>query len=151
MAQYRHSAHATFDLKYHVVWCTKYRYKILAGRVAGRARDLVAQVCQSRDVVIIRGAPSPDHIHMLLSAPPILSPAKLAQYIKGRSSRLLQAEFPELRKRYWGQHMWARGYFCAMVGAVDEARIKAYIENEKWDEDDESFKITAPTEPSAGS
>jgi len=90
---------------------------------------------------------SPDHIHLLLAAPPILAPAKLAQYIKGRSSRHLQAEFPELRKRYWGQHMWARGYFCATVSAVDEAIIKAYIENQKWEEDDEGFKITSPTEP----
>ncbi len=95
----------------------------------------------------MRGAVSPDHIHLLLSAPPILAPAKLAQCIKGRSSRHLQAEFPELRKRYWGQHMWARGYFYATVGAVDEATIKAYIENQKWDEDDEGFKITAPAEP----
>jgi REP element-mobilizing transposase RayT len=56
-----------------------------------------------------------------------------------------QAEFAELRRQYWGQHMWARGYFCATVGAVDEATIKAYIENQRWDEDDDSFKITAPT------
>jgi hypothetical protein len=54
---------------------------------------------------------------------------------------------PELRKRFWGQHMWARGYFCATVGAVDEPTIKACIENRKWDEDDQGFKITAPTEP----
>ena len=144
MAEYRHSAHATFDLKYHVIWITKYRYKILRGRLAGRARDLIRQICQARDVVIIRGAVSPDHIHVLLSAPPELAPMKLVQYIKGRSSRRLQEEFPELRKRYWGQHLWARGYFCATVGA---ATIKAYIENQKWDEDDQGFKITAPTEP----
>jgi len=84
---------------------------------------------------------------MLLSAPPQISPAKLVQYIKGRSSRRLQEEFPELSKRYWGQHLWARGYFCATVGAVDEATIKAYIESQKWDEDDQGFKITAPTKP----
>src|ERR1700746_80496 len=108
MAEYRHSAHAVFDLKYHVIWCTKYRYKILRGRVAERARDLIRQICEAREVVIVRGAVSPDHVHLLLSARPALSPAKLVQYIKGRSSRLLQAEFPELRKRYWGQHMWAR-------------------------------------------
>jgi putative transposase len=147
MTEYRQSADATFDLKDHVVWCTKYRYKILVGRVAERARDLIGQVCQSREVVMIRGAVSPDHVHRLQSAPPVLSPAKLAQYITGRSSRMLQAEFPELRKRYWGQHMWARGYFCATVGAVDEATIKTYIENQKWDEDEEGFKITAPTKP----
>ena len=109
MAEYRHSAHAVFDLKDHVVWITKYRYKILKGRLVERARDLIRQTCQARGVMIVRGAVSPDHIHLLLAAPPVLSPAKLAQYIKGRSSRHLQAEFPELRKRYWGQHMCARG------------------------------------------
>src|ERR1017187_839116 len=80
MAEYRHSAHATFDLKYHVIWITKYRYKILRGRIAERSRDLIRQVCQARDVVIVRGAVSPDHIHMLLSAPPHLAPAKLVQH-----------------------------------------------------------------------
>jgi putative transposase len=98
-------------------------------------------------VVIMRGAVSPDHIHMLLSAPAHMAPSKLVQFLKGRSSRRLQEEFPELRKRYWGQHLWARGYVRAMVGAVDEATIKAYIENQKCEEDDQGFKITAPTEP----
>lgn len=93
MVEYRRSAHAVYDLKYHVIWCTKYRYKILRGRVAERARDLIRQICQTRGVVIVSGAVSPDHIHLLLSAPPVLSPAKLARYIKDRSSRNLQAEF----------------------------------------------------------
>ena len=100
---------------------------MLVGGVAERARDLIRQIRTAREVVIVRGSVSPDHIHLLLAAPPIMAPAKLAQYIKGRSSRHLQAEFPE--------------------GAVDEATIKAYIENQKWDEDDESFKITAPAKP----
>ena len=82
MAEYRRSAHAVFDLKYHVVWITKYRYKVLMGRVAERTRDLIRQICESRDVIIVRGAVSPDHIHLLLSAPADLSPAKLVQYIK---------------------------------------------------------------------
>ena len=147
MVEYRHSAHAVYDIKYHVTWVTKYRYKVMRGRIAERARDLIRQICQARDVVIVRGSVSPDHIHMLLSVPPHLSPAKLVQYIKGRSSRRLQEEFPELGKRYWGQHLWARGYFCATVGAVDEATIKEYIENQKWDEEGEGFKIVAPTKP----
>lgn len=146
MAEYRRSAHAVFDLKYHVVWITKYRYKVLTGRVAERTRDLIRQICESRDVAIVRGAVSPDHIHMLLSAPADLSPAKLVQFIKGRSSRRIQDEFPEIRKRYWGQHLWARGYFCATVGTVDEETIKKYIENQQWDQDDQGFKITMPTE-----
>ena len=147
MVEYRHSAHAVWDIKYHLVWITKYRYKVLRGEVAERARDLLRQICQAREVVIIGGAVSPDHIHMLVSSPGHLALAKLVQYLKGRSSRRLQEEFPHLRKRYWGQHLWARGYFCATVGAVDEETIKAYIENQKWDEDDQGFKITAPTEP----
>ncbi len=108
---------------------------------------MIRQICAARDVTIIRGAVSPDHLHILVSAPPQLSPSKLVQFIKGRSSRLLQREFPELRKRYWGQHLWARGYFCASVGAVDEQTIKEYIEDQRWDEDVEGFKITAPREP----
>ena len=120
MPEYRRSAHAEFDIKYHIVWIVKYRHKILRGRLAERARDLIRQTCEARGVVIIRGEVSPDHIHMLVSAPPELSPSKLVQYIKGRSSRRLQQEFTELRKQFWGQHwqhLWARGYFCATVGA----------------------------------
>ena len=147
MVEYRTSAHALSDIKYHVVWITKYRYKILRGDVAERARDLIRQICESRELKIIRGAVSPDHIHLLMAAPPHLAPSKIVQYIKGRSSRRLQEEFPQLRKRYWGQHLWARAYFCATVGAVDEKTIMAYIENQKWDDDDQGFKITAPTEP----
>jgi putative transposase len=134
-----------FDLKYHVVWITTYRHKVLRGDVAERARDLIRQICAAREVTSVRGAISPDHIHMLLA--PQLAPAKLVQFIKGRSSRMLQQEFPALRRRYWGQHLWARGYFCASVGAVDEATIRQYIENQRWDDDVEGFKITAPTEP----
>ena len=147
MTEYHHSAHAVWDIKYHLVWITKYRYKMLRGDVAERARELIRQICAAREVQIIRGAVSPDHIHILVVAPPQLAPAKLVQFIKGRSSRLLQQEFPALRKKYWGQHLWARGYFCATVGAVDETTVMAYIENQKWDQDDQGFKITAPGEP----
>jgi putative transposase len=118
-------------VKYHVVWITKYRYKVLRGEIAVRTRDLLRQICEGRKVVIVQGAVSPDHVHMLGSVPPQLAPAKLVQYMKGRSSRLLQDEFPELKKRYWGQHLWARGYFCASVGAVDEETIRKYIESQQ--------------------
>ena len=147
MTEYRRSARAVWDIKYHLVWITKYRYKILRGEVAERARDLLRQICAAREVSILRGAVSPDHIHMLVVAPPQMAPAKLVQFLKGRSSRKLQEDFPHLRKRYWGQHLWARGYFCATVGAVDEKTVMAYIESQKWDQDDEGFKVVAPTEP----
>jgi putative transposase len=76
MAEYRHRAHAIFDIKYRVIWITKYRCWILVGRIAERARDLIRQSCQDRELVIVRGAVSPDHIHMLLSVPPHLARPK---------------------------------------------------------------------------
>src|ERR1700730_14661694 len=119
--------------------------------VAGRGRGACARPAQgdlrragSPDCA---GAVSPDHVHMLVVVPPQLAPAKLVQFLKGRSSRMLQRDFQHLRKGYWGQHLWARGYFCATVGAVDEKTVMAYIESQKWDQDDEGFKVTAPTEP----
>jgi putative transposase len=101
MTEYRRSD-AVFDLKYHVIWCTKYRYKILRGRVAERARDLIRQICHARNVVIVRGAVSPDHIHLLLSAPPILSPSKLAQYIKGPVESTVAGGIPGTAKALLG-------------------------------------------------
>ena len=106
----------------HLVWVTESRYQILTREIAERARVLIRQICEAREVTIVRGAIAVDHIHMLVAAPPQIAPSKLVQYLKGRSSRMLQMEFPQLRKRYWGQHLWARGYFCATVGAVDKRR-----------------------------
>jgi len=85
-------------------------HKVLRGEIATRTRDLLRQICQGREVVIVQGSISPDHVHMLVSVPPQLAPAKLVQYLKGLSSRMLQDEFPQMRKRYWGQHLW-----CAWV------------------------------------
>ncbi len=148
MAEYQSGGHTLHDIKYHLVWITKYRYQVLRGAVAERARDVIREICMAREVQIIRGSLAPDHVHMLVSCPPKLAPAKLVQSIKGRSSRKLQQEFSELRRRYWGQHLWARGYFCATVGAVDEETIKAYIESQRWaDDGGEAFKVTPPPSP----
>ncbi|ACV61410.1 transposase IS200-family protein [Desulfofarcimen acetoxidans DSM 771] len=142
MTEYRKSSHSVYDIRYHFVWVTKYRYKVLRDKVALRLRDLIRQSCQSSDIVILKGSVGKEHIHLLLSCPPHLSPSKIAQYLKGRSSRLLQEEFPELKKRYWGQHLWARGYFCATVGAVTDEMIREYIEKQTEDELEENFKVT---------
>jgi putative transposase len=99
VSEYHHSGHAVWDIKYHLVWITKYRYKVLRGEVAERARDLLREICAAREVRIVRGAASPDHIHMLVVVPPQLAPAKLVQFLKGRSSRMLQRDFQHLRKR----------------------------------------------------
>lgn len=124
-----------------MVWITKYRYKVLTGEVALRARELIRQSCMSREINIVRGSVGKDHVHLLISCPPGLAPAKIVQYLKGRSSRLLQQEFPHLEKRYWGQHLWGRGYFCATVGAVTEEMIKEYVEHQEVEGSDENFKV----------
>ena len=81
---------------------------MLRGEVAERARELIRQTCEMREVQIVRGAVSADHVHMLVSAPPRLAPAKPVQYVKGRSSKRLQDEFPHLKTRCWGRRRWAR-------------------------------------------
>ena len=139
--EYNKSSHAAYDIKYHIIWITKYRYKVLGGSISRRLQELIRQGCEARNITIISGNISKDHVHMLISSPPSLAPSKIVQYLKGRSSRLLQEEYPELKKRYWGQHLWARGYFCATVGNVTEETIKKYIENQGITEKD-IFTIT---------
>ena len=141
MAEYRKGSHSTYNIKYHLIWVTKYRYKVLEGKIAQRLRELIRQGCEARGMTIIQGSISKDHVHMLISCPPDLSPSKIAQYIKGRSSKLIQDEFPELKKRYWGQHLWARGYFCATVGSVDAETIRLYVENQEMPETRDNFNI----------
>jgi putative transposase len=128
--EYRLGSHTVYDIKYHLVWVTKYRYKVLGGEIAVRTREVIRQVCMSREIKILKGHVSRDHVHLLVSCPPGLSVSQMMQYIKGKSSYVLQQEYPELKKRYWGQHLWARGYFCASSGTVTDAMIKAYIEQQ---------------------
>ena len=141
MTEYRSSSHTVYDIKYHFVWITKYRYKILRGKIAMRAREILKQGCEANGFVILKGSLGSDHVHMLLSCPTDVAPSKIMQILKGRSSRMLQEEFPELKKKYWGQHMWGRGYFCGTVGEVDEETIRNYIENQGKLENGDEFTI----------
>ena len=101
----RKSSHVQYDIEYHIVWTTKYRYKVLRGRIAERARELIRQSCNSMNVTIIKGSTGKEHIHLLVSCPPSLSVSNMGQQLKGKSSRILQMEFRELKKKYWGQHL----------------------------------------------
>ena len=136
----RRSSHVQYDLQYHLVWTTKYRYKVLNGKISERARELIRQSCKSMDITIIKGAISKDHVHVLISCPPSISISKIVQQIKGKSSRVLLQEYKDLKRRYWGQHLWASGYFCRSVGEITDKIIKEYIENQQ-DEFEENFKI----------
>ncbi len=142
MGYYRKGSHTTYDLKYHVIWCTKYRYAILRGDVGERARDLIREICSANYVQIVSGSMSPDHVHLLISVPPSISLSKVMQYVKGKSSRKLQQEFPVLCKRYWGQHMWGRGYFAVTVGQLNEDQVKEYIESQEEHHKPDNFTIS---------
>ena len=130
MERYRTSSHSRFDIKYHFVWVTKYRKPVLVGEVGVRLRELVREVCRSNEIEILQGAVSRDHVHVLLSCPPSLSPSKIMQYIKGKSSRKLLMEFRHLQKQYWGRNMWARGYYVATSGTVTDEVIQEYIRHQ---------------------
>ncbi len=140
--EYRHGSHSLYDLKYHIVFCTKYRYRILRAQVGLRARDLIREICAENYVDVVSGSLSPDHIHLLLSIPPSISLSKIVQYIKGKSSRKLLQEFEHLKKRYWGQHLWARGYFAVTVGNVNTEDIQRYIEQQEEHHKQDNFKIS---------
>ena len=142
MGEFRKGSHAVYDIQYHIVWTTKYRYKVLRDKVAERLRELLKQGCSTLDITIIRGSVAREHVHMLISCPPTLAPSKIMQYLKGKSSKMLQEEFPEIKKRYWGQHLWSSGYFCRTVGAVTDEMIKEYIEQQKDENIEDIFKIT---------
>ena len=121
--EYRKGSHTVHDIKYHFVWITKYRYHVLKGDIAIRVRSIIREVCMSHDLKILKGVVSRDHVHILLSSPPTIEPSKIAQLLKGKSSFKIQQEFPELKKRYWGQHIWARGYYCATSGNITDEMI----------------------------
>jgi putative transposase len=144
MADYSHRGHTVTELKYHFVWATKYRYPILVGEIGLRAREIIRQVCEAREISIIKGVVSRDHVHVYAGGPPQLAPAQMMQWIKGRSSRRLQQEFVELRRRYWGQHLWARGYFCATSGTVTDEMIREYVERHQGRGPDADFRVEVP-------
>jgi putative transposase len=136
--RYRKGAHTVLDLKYHCVWKTKYSHPVLSGEIGLGLRRILREIATEKQIEIIKGNIRANHIHLLVSAPSYHSPAKIMQYLKGKSSYRLQREYGKiLKKHYWGQHIWSRGYFCATVGAVTEEQVKAYIEHQ----DDESKDV----------
>ena len=127
--QYDKSKHCVFYHRYHVVWSTKYRFKVLQGDIQKRVREIIRRICSENGVDIISGVVSSDHVHIFISLPPKLSMSNFMQKVKGRSSLLIQREFPVLKKRYWGRHFWGRGYFSTTNGAITEEVVLQYLEN----------------------
>ena len=131
--QYATSSHCVYYHRYHIVWATKYRYKVLFGDVRLRARDICRQVCGENGVEILHGVLSRDHVHMFVCVPPKIAIADLVRKMKGCSSYKLQREFPKLKKRYWGCKFWGRGYFSTTNGAITQDAVLQYLDNHLHD------------------
>ncbi len=141
MESYRKSSHTVYDIKYHIVWITKYRKPVLRGEIAQRLRELVREICKSKDVEIIRGHVSSNHVHIFVSCPPHYSVSQLVQSIKGKTSRKLMMDYKSLSRTFWGRHIWARGYFVASSGNITDEVIMKYIEEQSLEPPDAEFKI----------
>lgn len=138
---YRYGSHTVFNIEYHFVWVTKYRYKVLTGDVGQRVRELVRQTCEAFEIRILSGAVSKDHVHILVSAPPTMAPSEIMRRVKGRSASKLFEEFPHVKKQYWGRHFWARGYFCATVGQMTDEMVEEYLAHHFEANPNDKFKL----------
>ena len=126
MEGYNKSSHAVYQCEYHFVWVPKYRYHVLVKEVKPGLKQILSELCDWLDITIIEGAICSDHVHMYISVPPKYSPSHVMKILKGKSAERLRREFPELRKQYWGMHIWARGYFVSTVG-IHRDIIKNYV------------------------
>jgi len=142
MKNYRKTSHSVYDIKYHLVWITKYRKPVLLGDIAERLRDLIREICKSMDIEILKGHISKDHVHLLVSVPPYHSVSDVLKRIKGKTSRRLLSDSRMLAKQFWGRHLWARGYFAASSGNVTDEVIVQYIELQKIVERDRDDDFT---------
>ena len=127
-------AHCRYNLKYHIVWIPKYRRNFLSGEIAVRTKEVLHEIAKEYNFKIIALEVMPDHIHLLIEAPPKYAPSKIVGYLKGISSRELRREFSDLIKKYiWKENtLWARGYYIAsLADGVTTGIVKEYINNQK--------------------
>ena len=136
LTNYHKLSHVTFDCRYHVVWITKYRFKVINEDIKLKLKWSIKHVCDWKGIEIISGSVGENHIHLYLQIPPKYSISETMKWIKGKSSEELLKTFPKLSQKYWGRHLWARGYFVSTVGISDEI-IKQYIEKNKQEEKQE--------------
>ena len=133
LKKYKKLSHVTYDCRYHLVWVTKYRFKVIDEQVRLALKWSIKHTCDSKGIEIIKGAVGEEHVHLYLQIPPKYSISDTMKWIKGKSSEKLLKSFEKLSKQYWGRHLWARGYFVSTVGIADEI-IKQYIEKHREEE-----------------
>jgi len=127
--RYRKNAGAVFSLKYHIVWCPKYRRPVLTGKIEQRLIGLINEKCGELDMVVHNLSVMPDHVHLFVESDPTLCVAEIVNRIKGFTSRVLRQEFAELRSRL--PTLWSRSYYAGTVGSVSSSVVARYIENQK--------------------
>lgn len=120
MEDCKRSSRTVWDCKYRVVWATKYRYQVLKGEVGRRCRQLLREIARSQEMVIYAGPSNRDHVHLMMEILPHISVSRAVRYLKGKNSLKLLSEFARLRKGYWGQHLYARGYWVATSGNLTD-------------------------------
>lgn len=128
MSQYAKNSGAVFSLKYHLVWCPKYRRPVLEGAIEERLREVLEYVRVEHGWTIHALEVMPDHVHLFIESDPIYSVAEIVNRLKGASSRILRSEFPALRSRL--PTLWSRSYYAGTVGAVSDAVVRRYIESQ---------------------
>lgn len=127
--KFKSNNNVTYSCKYHVVWCPKYRRKVLVDGVDTRLKEILQEVATEKQAEIIEVEVMPDHVHLLVEVDPQFGISKLVKFMKGRSSRLLRQEFPKLKSRL--PTLWTNSYFVATAGGAPLAVIRQYIENQK--------------------
>lgn len=118
-----------YNIGYHLIWCSKYRRKVLTGDAETRLKELLAEKARQIDIEIVQMEIMPDHVHLFVKATPVNSPHYIVQQLKGYTSRLLRQEFPSLKSRL--PSLWTRSYYCESVGHISEETVQKYIEDQK--------------------
>jgi putative transposase len=126
--QYRSTRKAVFSVKYHVIWCPKYRRRVLGGAVEVRLKQIINEVVAEFGGMVIEVETMPDHVHLLVEVPPQVAVSKLVQILKGRSSRRLRQEFPHLAPM---KCLWSPSWFVSTVGGAPLEVVRRYVENQK--------------------
>ncbi len=131
MAGYWSGAHTKHRLRYHLVWIPKYRKRVLRGKIAARIKQLVYEACKVNRWLLSEMSVQVDHVHILIQIWPRESVADVVKKLKGGTSRVIRAEFPELEEFLWGDSFWSDGYFAETVGSVDENVVAKYIREQQ--------------------
>ena len=131
--KYRRQSHATYDCRYHLVWVTKYRFRVIDKEIEIALKWAIKDICDWKEIGILEGAVKEEHVHLYLQIPPKYSISDVMKWLKGKSAERLLQKFPALEKQYWGRHLWARGYFVSTVGISDEI-IRQYIRKQRNEE-----------------